>query len=950
MSGKNTQKYRHLLEDAHQHIVHYCTQYLTSDDVLSSNYARPMLRYALDVGLGAHITSIIHEADSVLSCLEDLPGQICARHPWNDRVALFSPWQIWLANPQSICDTLIRFGPDWMVHRHLRKHPEHWNHVLQYAILEGNTPLANVVLSLGRNVNLPITIDSETTSPVKFALRHSPQKLIECFLSSGACLPVDAIHTVLDERQDLDPDILSLLIQYGANVHATHAHFKDSPLYTLLRKDAQSEESYLKAARVLVGAGCVFNSQDPAGIPSNLLHALIGSTDARRDCLDIVGVFIDAGWALDAADAAGKTPLHLAIEQQSSSFIEYLIERGARIPPDAIHVALQSTPINLDIVSVLVRHGADIDVMQSGVSPLHDLLARQNFGGDILEAVFILIEAGCSLDTMDKNGNVPLHLAIRRQSHSLVEYLIRRGACIPEDAIHLAVQPTHDSEFGLNPDVTSTLIFHGADVNALRCGANPLHTLLQGLHIGDCLAIARILIDAGCEYNYRNSAGYTPLCLAIIHEVPSVTKYLLLKGASLHIDSIVIVIKDSNTDVGLDIIRDLLQHVADADVFSQLLTLLDHRPLSQLSHDKNCLNIARVLVDARCTHDAVDSAKYSPLIDLAITQSLPRITQYFLQLGIPIHINHPVNVALNCDAPAPFINPYVRPEEPWVEQLLAWQTDCRFQTMRALVEAGHSANSRDSAGQTPLGIAIQKRIPSAVNYILGKLACGQLDSFCGEGLEEHNMVVIEALLLRRNTPLHELIRNVFIGPVSTYNLRFSSNGMHGPFCERDCGEMLLILIDEGFSVNDTDYLGDTPLCLAIRRQLFLVVEYLLRRDPIIDVDSVITAFDNQSHVWKHLLQKYMLNVDPLHTLISRMEFGHTGVDTYLAITKALIHAGCDVNAQNDSGITPLQHMCRLEVHLRYPAIRDLLYEEGALDVGTYESHSGLATSMEGKTT
>ncbi|KAG1780703.1 hypothetical protein EV702DRAFT_1194176 [Suillus placidus] len=202
-----------LLEDAHRHIVQCCTQYLISDDVLNSTHTRPMLRYALDFGLGAHITSIMREDDSVLSCLEDLPERICVRHSWNNRVALFNPWQIWFADPQSICDTLIRFGRDWMVHRHLREHREHWNHVLQYAILEGKTPLANVVLSLGRNVNLPITIGLETTSPV----------------NRGARLLVDVIHTVLEEQQVVDSDILSLLIHHGANVHATHVHFQDNP-------------------------------------------------------------------------------------------------------------------------------------------------------------------------------------------------------------------------------------------------------------------------------------------------------------------------------------------------------------------------------------------------------------------------------------------------------------------------------------------------------------------------------------------------------------------------------------------------------------------------------------------------------------------------------------------------------------------------------------------------
>ncbi|KAG2337029.1 hypothetical protein BDR05DRAFT_1005340 [Suillus weaverae] len=298
-----------------------------------------------------------------------------------------------------------------------------------------------------------------------------------------------------------------------------------------------------------------------------------------------------------------------------------------------------------------------------------------------------------------------------------------------------------------------------------------------------------------------------------MHEIPSVTEYLLLKGASLHIDSIGIAIKDSN--VGPDIIRNLLWHVADADVSSQLLTRsLGHHSSSQLLHDSNCLEIARALVDVGCERDVIDSAGYSPLIDLTITQSLPHVTWHFLQVGSPIHINHPVHVVLNSDVP-------VTPgQEQWVEQLHAWQTDCQFQTMQALIEARHDAR---------------------INYLLGKLACGQLNFFCGNGLEKHNAEVI-ATLLRSSTPLHALIHTVFTGPVSIHDFCFSSNGMHGPFCKRDCGEMLLILIDEGFSVNTTDSLGDTPLHIAIQCQLFLIVEYLLRHDPICDVDDVITAF------------------------------------------------------------------------------------------------------------
>ncbi|KAG1723030.1 ankyrin repeat-containing domain protein [Suillus paluster] len=832
MAGEKAQKYRHLLEDAHRYIAQHCTQYLITDDVLDSTQTRPLLRYALDHGLGAHISSIIIEEDSVLSCLENLPRHMCIRYPWNSRVAYSNPWQIWLADPQSICDIVIHFGPEWMIQRYLREHREYWNHVLQFAIMGGWTQLANVVLGLGRDVNLSITIDLETTTPVMFALRHSPRELLECFLSRGARLSVDAIHNALEDRQDVDSNLISSLIQNGADVRATHPSFQDSPLHTLFRKSAQSQEVYLDVTRALVVAGCEYRTRDLAGLMP----------------LDIVAVnslhtVTDYLLQLYAADGAENEPLYLAIKRQSFSYVEYLIGRGAYIPADAIHVALQSTQIYMSrVVASLVQHGADINAIHLGASPLHILLDHWTSGNDCLETAYILVEAGCSLDETDEAGNTPLHLAIRRQSLPFVEYLIKKGARIPGDAIHVAIHP---AEVNLNPNDISTVIYDDADDNALH----------------------------------------------------------------------------------------LLEHVADADVSSPPLTTLGNRssfPFRYWSHDSNCLEIVRVLIDAGCEQDAVDSAGYSPL-DLAITQSLPCVTQYFLQMGKPVHVNHPVHVALNSDVPTPCINPDIRPgQEQWVEQLYAWQTDCRFQTMRALIEAGHDATSRYSAGQTLLGIAIQRRIPSAVNYLLGKLACGQLDSFCGSGLEEHNAEVIMALL-QNSTPLHALMRNVVTGPVGIHDFCFSSRGIRGPFCERDCGEILLILIDEGFLVNTEDSSGNTPLRIAIQRRLFLVIDYLLRRDPICDVGDVLAAFGTQSHVWKRLLQKYVLNVDPLHTLISQMQWDHVvDGDANLAIMKSLVQAGCDVNARDSNGITPLQYMCKLEVDRRYPAVTDFLCKEGAL--------------------
>ncbi|KAG2049526.1 ankyrin, partial [Suillus hirtellus] len=585
MAGENARKYRHLLEDAHRHIVQYCVHYLVSDDVLNSSNTRPMLRYALDLGLGAHITSIINEEDSVLSCLEDLPGQICIRHPWNDQVALVNPWQIWLADPKSICDILIRFGPEWMVQRYLRKHREHWNNVLQFAILEGHTQLANIVLDFGRDPNLPITIGSKTTSPTMFAIQHSPQELVECFLRRGAHLPVDAIHSVLEKRQDIDSNILSLLIHHGANVHTKHAHFKDTPLHTLLRIDTRSQEVYLEVSQVLVDAGCEFDTQD------------------------------QEGWV----------PLDIAIMKSFHAVADYLLQKGAIPSADAIRRHLEKESFDFALMSTLLRHSVDVNVQSSGPNPLHILFGYEEWTDDWLELADLLIKAGCPIDIEDGEGYTPLHLAIRHGSSNLLAHLIANGAHIPLDAIH-----NHLEDYWVDRSVIHTLIQHGADVNAVRNGAYALHALVA--HVNwrdDWLRTAQLLIEAGCLIDAEDREGSTPLRLAIRCGSLPLVKYLIEKSARISAYAIHDYLENDWIDHA--IISILVQHGVDVDAQrnerNSLHSLLHHRHWKE-----EWFKTARILVEAGASLEAVDEVGHTP-IQLAIMKGSTTLVKYLVGRG-----------------------------------------------------------------------------------------------------------------------------------------------------------------------------------------------------------------------------------------------------------------------------------------------------------------------------
>lgn len=139
---------------------------------------------------------------------------------------------------------------------------------------------------------------------------------------------------------------------------------------------------------------------------------------------------------INAVDAKGRTPLHVAVqakqeaeqEAEQEEMVRLLIERGANVnikDQDGL------TPLHLAVVlrsatlaPLLVQAGANLHAVDAkGQTPLH---AAIQAGKD--EMVCLLIERGVDVNIKDQDGLTPLHLAIALRSVTLVSLLLQAGA------------------------------------------------------------------------------------------------------------------------------------------------------------------------------------------------------------------------------------------------------------------------------------------------------------------------------------------------------------------------------------------------------------------------------------------------------------------------------------------------------------------------------------------
>jgi ankyrin repeat protein len=163
------------------------------------------------------------------------------------------------------------------------------------------------------------------------------------------------------------------------------------------------------------------------------LHVVCDSyeEERKRGAPDIVDFLLRHGADVNAANTYEKTPLELAVQHEyGADTVRRLLAAGAR-PQDALNdAAAKSGGDAMEVVKALLDAGASVGVANVlGTTPLHQ---AASYGGP--ETIREFVARGAEINARDNAGITPLHAALwmpslnEQRAADIISVLVAAGA------------------------------------------------------------------------------------------------------------------------------------------------------------------------------------------------------------------------------------------------------------------------------------------------------------------------------------------------------------------------------------------------------------------------------------------------------------------------------------------------------------------------------------------
>ncbi|GBN40780.1 Putative ankyrin repeat protein RF_0381 [Araneus ventricosus] len=333
------------------------------------------------------------------------------------------------------------------------------------------------------------------------------------------------------------------------------------------------------------------NSRNVAG--EVLLHIA-----AKFNRIEVVRYLVEEQhMSLDICDSNGKTPLHVAVENQSNETVNYI----------------SKFEINL----------ARKD--RNGFTPLHTAIFRNN-----IDAAKILLKKEANVDENKSHGNfTALHIATLSKNLYFVEMLISRKASVYFQS-DMGDTPLHIATLTEHLEIVEALVRNGADVNAKNEAG--ITSLENAAEMG-CIEIVGYLLQLGADINDSDCRGITPLMVAAKYGHLSVTNLLLQRGALV----------DSKDKFGLT----PLHFAAERGHFEIVDLLLHHKVIIDCKNSKKETalhlsathghkEVVKLLIKEETNINATQSTNSTPL-HLAVSYGHKDIVDLLIDEGADIN-------------------------------------------------------------------------------------------------------------------------------------------------------------------------------------------------------------------------------------------------------------------------------------------------------------------------
>ncbi|XP_062505022.1 serine/threonine-protein phosphatase 6 regulatory ankyrin repeat subunit B-like [Corticium candelabrum] len=404
-----------------------------------------------------------------------------------------------------------------------------WTHTaLHWAVIFRNADMCSFLLSRGANVN---QADTDGHTPLHTAADWQQANICQLLVDHKA--DVTSVNTkgetplliALSTQRfpwlahDSPSVCRPLITNESVNVADHHG---TRPLHIAVHNSNHAlhiavEEGHIQTVQLLVDCGADVNELNEDGQtpqqrkPSHMANESVLKSYEVHNSNHALHIAVEEGHIqtvqllVDCGADQQRKPSHMANESVLKS---YEVHNSNH----ALHIAVEEG--HIQTVQLLVDCGADVNVLNEyGQTPLHTAAGGER---DCPELCSILLEHNAKVDTVDKDGNQPLHLACKRRHTATVHVLLSHGADVTalnkwqRKPLHLA-----------NESVLKSYRVHN--------GNHAVHTVVEKGHI----QTVQLLVDCGADVDAVDKDGNQPLHLACKQWHTSTVGLLLSHGADL---------------------------------------------------------------------------------------------------------------------------------------------------------------------------------------------------------------------------------------------------------------------------------------------------------------------------------------------------------------------------------------------------------------------------------